>query len=182
MSNFYSRRVWEIFEHVQSVVQSVLEAPATTEMRTDVTAEPSPESGTSAALARKLNLLLDSAEAEGRKISFNDVRDAMAKAGTPISRGRWHYMRAGTGSAVKKTELLENLAEFFGVNRGYLRDDQEELPARVEAQLELLATMRTNKVRNFAARQLDGLSPETLLQIRDLIDEQLAQAPARDED
>lgn len=164
------------------MVQSVLDPPATTEMRTDVTDAPSSESDSSAALARKLNLLLDSAEAEGRKVSFNDVRDAMEKAGTPISRGRWHYMRAGTGPAVKKVELLENLAEFFGVNRGYLRDDQEGLPAKVEAQLELLATMRTNKVRNFAARQLDGLSPETLLQIRDLIDEQLAQAPPRTED
>ena len=35
--------------------------------------------------------------------------------------------------------------------------------------------MRTSKVRNFAARQLGGPSPETLLQIRDLIDEQLAE-------
>ena len=127
-----------------------------------------------AALARKLNLLLDSAEAEGRKISFNDVREAMDKAGTPISRARWHYMRAGSGPEVKKPGLLRNLAGFFGVNRDYLLDDREDLPPKVEAQLELLATMKANKVRNFAARQLDGLSAETLLQIRDLIDEHLA--------
>lgn len=131
------------------------------------------DSGASAALARKLNLLLDTAEAEGNKISYNDVRDAMATAGTPISRARWHYMRAGSGPAVKKTELLQNLAGYFGVNRDYLLETTEDLPPKVEAQLELLATMRAKKVRNFAARQLDGLSPETLLQIRDLIDEQL---------
>lgn len=126
------------------------------------------------ALARKLNILLDTAEAEGRKITFTDVRDAMAAAGTPLSRARWHYMRAGTGPAVKKVALLQNLARFFGVSENYLIDGDEELPPRVEAQLELLASMRANKVRNFAARQLDGLSPETLLQIRDLIDEQLS--------
>jgi transcriptional regulator with XRE-family HTH domain len=125
------------------------------------------------ALARKLNILLDTAEAEGRKITFTDVRDAMAAAGTPLSRARWHYMRSGTGPAVKKVALLQNLARFFGVSENYLVDGDEELPPRVEAQLELLASMRANKVRNFAARQLDGLSPETLLQIRDLIDEQL---------
>ena len=126
------------------------------------------------ALARKLNILLDTAEAEGRKITYTDVRDAMAAAGTPISRARWHYMRSGTGPAVKKVVLLQNLARFFGVSENYLIDGDEELPPRVEAQLELLASMRANKVRNFAARQLDGLSPETLLQIRDLIDEQLS--------
>ncbi|MET4143794.1 transcriptional regulator with XRE-family HTH domain [Arthrobacter sp. UYCo732] len=128
-------------------------------------------------LARKINLLMDTAEAEGRKIAFNDVRDAMNAAGTKISRGRWHYMRAGTGPVVKNVELLQNLAKFFGVNEGYLLDSDEALPARVEAQLDLLTTMRAKKVRNFAARQLDGLSPETLLQIRDLIDKQLAASP-----
>ncbi|WP_427019383.1 hypothetical protein ACQCSX_22080 (plasmid) [Pseudarthrobacter sp. P1] len=125
-------------------------------------------------LARKLNLLLDTAEAEGRKVSYNDISAAMKAAGTPLSRGRWHYMRAGTGPAVKKVELLQNLAEFFGVNKNYLRDDgDDELPARVEAQMELLTTLREKKVRNFAARQLDGLTPEVLLQIRNLIDQQL---------
>ena len=133
-----------------------------------------PTSAPGLALARKLNILLDTAEAEGRKITFNDVRDAMSAAGTPLSRARWHYMRSGTGPAVKKVELLQNLARFFGVSENYLIDGDEELPARVEAQLELLAAMRANKVRDFAARQLDGLSPETLLQIRDLIDEQLS--------
>jgi hypothetical protein len=125
-------------------------------------------------LARKLNLLMDAAETEGRKITYNDIRDAMAEAGTPLSRARWHYMRKGTGPEVKKADLLRNLAVFFGVHPDYLLEGQADLPERVEAQMDLLAAMRANKVRNFAARQLDGLSPETLLQIRDIIDEQLA--------
>lgn len=143
-------------------------------MKEAIVSDDQPNSAPGLALARKLNILLDSAEAEGRKITFNDVRDAMSAAGTPLSRARWHYMRSGSGPAVKKVELLQNLAKFFGVSENYLIDGDEELPPRVEAQLELLASMRANKVRNFAARQLDGLSPETLLQIRDLIDEQLS--------
>lgn len=130
-----------------------------------------PASG--ADLARKINLLMDTAEAEGRKISVNDVLHAMAEAGTPLSRARWHYMRAGTGPVVKKTELLKNLAKFFGVNEEYLLDTNSDVPVRVEAQMELLATMRENKIRNYAARQLGELSPETLLQIRDIIDKRL---------
>jgi hypothetical protein len=129
-----------------------------------MTAEELKDLSPSADLARKINLLLDTAEAEGRKIAFNQVRDAMGAAGTPLSRARWHYMRAGTGPAVKKVELLQNLARFFGVNENYLLDSDQ-------------TTMRANKVRNFAARQLDGLSPETLLQIRDIIDQQLATSP-----
>ena len=142
-----------------------------------MTAEELKDLSPSADLARKINLLLDTAEAEGRKIAFNQVRDAMGAAGTPLSRARWHYMRAGTGPAVKKVELLQNLAKFFGVNENYLLDSEQNLPERVEAQIELLTTMRANKVRNFAARQLDGLSPETLLQIRDIIDQRLAPSP-----
>lgn len=134
----------------------------------------------SASLARKLNLLLDSALAEGRKITYNDVRDAMKEAGTPVSRARWHYMRTGTGPVVKGEAFLKNLARFFGVNENYLLDDDQELPAKVEAQLDLLATMRANKIRDFAARQLDGLDPETLLQIRDLIDKHLAEGTKQD--
>lgn len=129
--------------------------------------------GSSASLARKLNLLLDAALTEGRKITYNDVRDAMKAAGTPVSRARWHYMRVGSGPVVTDENFLRNLARFFGVNEDYLLDGDQGLPAKVEAQLDLLATMRANKIRDFAARQLDGLSPETLLQIRDLIDHHL---------
>lgn len=136
--------------------------------------DPSHVSTPGAVLARKLNLLLDTAEAEGRKITFNDVRDAMAEAGTPLSRARWHYMRSGSGPEVKKVPLLQNLARFFGVNESYLLSGDNELPSKVEAQLDLLASMRVAKVRSFAARQMDGLSAETLIQIRDMIDEHLA--------
>lgn len=133
----------------------------------------------SATLAAKLNLLLDAALTEDRRITYNDVRDAMKEAGTPVSRARWHYMRTGTGPVVAKgpkgEALLRNLGKFFGVNENYLLEDDQELPERVEAQLDLLATMRANKIKDFAARQLDGLDPATLRQIRDLINQHLAE-------
>lgn len=138
-----------------------------------MTAMPSEDLSPGADLARKLNLLLDTAEAEGRRVTYNDVRDAMSAAGTPLSRARWHYMRSGTGPAVKKTALLQNLSRFFGVHEDYLLETDSDLPDRVESQLELLTAMREKKVRVFAARQLDGLSPDALRQIRDLIDKRL---------
>jgi hypothetical protein len=67
-------------------------------------------------------------------------------------------------------ELLQNLAAFFGVDRRYLVDDSTEIPDLVEAQLELLKAMREARVKNFAARQLQGLSPETLARLREVID------------
>jgi hypothetical protein len=67
-------------------------------------------------------------------------------------------------------ELLQNLAAFFGVDRRYLLDDSTEIPDLVEAQLELLKAMREARVKNFAARQLQGLSPETLARLREVID------------
>lgn len=154
-----------VWANIFPAIQCQLKGSAVTDISIPET--PSP-------LARKLNLLMDAAETEGRKITYNDIRDAMAEAGTPLSRARWHYMRKGTGPEVKKVDLLRNLAVFFGVHPDYLLEGQADLPERVEAQMDLLATMRANKVRNFAARQLDGLSPETLLQIRNIIDEQLA--------
>ena len=68
-------------------------------------------------------------------------------------------------------ELLKNLAEFFGVDPQYLLEENAEIPDLVEAQLNLLRSMREARVRNFAARQLQGISPETLARLREVIDE-----------
>jgi hypothetical protein len=54
---------------------------------------------------------------------------ALSSAGTPLSRARWHYRRAGAGPEVKKEELLRDRAVFFGVNPDYLLTGGEELPA-----------------------------------------------------
>ncbi|MCP1413571.1 hypothetical protein [Paenarthrobacter sp. A20] len=123
-------------------------------------------------LARKLNLLLDLFEAEGSEaLTYPEINRHMSERGTPLSRSRWAYMRSGDSSLANDPSLLRNLAEFFGVDRDYLLDDSGEIPKLVDAQLELLRTLRESRVRNFAARQLQGISPETLVRLRHVIDE-----------
>jgi hypothetical protein len=128
----------------------------------------------SEALARKINLLLDTAATEGRDIQFKDIEAAMQEAGSPLSRARWGYMKTGTGPHTTDEDLLRNLAVFFGVNAEYLLDGDGTLPGRVEAQLELLTVMRTNNVKNFAARQLADIAPETLNEISAIISAHLS--------
>lgn len=120
-------------------------------------------------LARKLNLLMDALEAEGRKVSFADIQKAVAADGIQLHRSRWGYMTSGTGHNTTDDRLLLSLAKFFGVNPRYLIMDTDEVPERVEAQMELLHTMRVNKVRNFAARQLADVDPETLRRITEIL-------------
>jgi hypothetical protein len=127
-----------------------------------------------AKLARKLNLLLDLFEAQGSApLTYPQISQQMAERGTPLSRSRWAYMRSGESSMATDPTLLQNLAEFFGVDSRYLLDDGSDIPELVEAQLQLLRTLRENRVRNFAARQLQGISPATLLRLRHVIDERL---------
>ncbi|MFF1880566.1 hypothetical protein ACFVVC_03740 [Pseudarthrobacter sp. NPDC058196] len=116
--------------------------------------------------------MLDLYESQGRgPISYREISENMADRGTPLSRSRWAYMRSGDGSLAVDHALLENLAEFFGVDRRYLLDDSAGVPELVEAQLDLLKSMREARVKNFAARQLQELSPETLAKLREVIDE-----------
>lgn len=137
---------------------------------TDDAAEPS--ESPQARLARKINLLLDLHEIRGAgPLSYREISQVMAERGTPLSRSRWAYMRSGDSSLAMEKELLQNLAIFFGVDRRYLLDDSTEVPELVEAQLSLLKSMREARVRNFAARQLQDLSPDTLARLRDVIDE-----------
>ena len=128
-----------------------------------------------AILAERLNTLLDVVEAEaGHRYTFPDIKKAVEDRGLHISRQRWHYMRAGTGPMTPDTELLGALAEFFGVPAGFLTEADAETPKRVAAQLDLLRAMREAEVKSFAARSLTSdLSPETLLEIRNIIDETL---------
>lgn len=120
-------------------------------------------------LARKLNLLMDALEAEGRKVTFAEIQKAVAADGIQLHRSRWGYMTSGTGHNTTDDQLLISLAKFFGVNPRYLIMDTDEVPERVEAQMDLLHAMRVNKVRNFAARQLADVDPETLKRITEIL-------------
>ena len=108
-------------------------------------------------------------------------KKAVEDRGLHISRQRWHYMRAGTGPMTPDTDLLEALADFFGVPAAFLTNADAETPARVAAQLDLLRAMREAEVKSFAARSLTSdLSPELLLEIRDIIDETLTKQKRED--
>jgi transcriptional regulator with XRE-family HTH domain len=77
--------------------------------------------------------------------------------------------RAGTGPMTTNTALLEALADFFGVPVSYLTEEDSAVPERVQAQLDLLRSMREAEVKTLAARSLTKeLSTETLLEIRDM--------------
>ena len=135
----------------------------------------SPRRAPEAVLADRLNTLYDVVAAEGgQRYTFPQISAAMAERGVHISRARWQYMRAGTGPMTTDEALLEALADFFGVPVSYLIDEDSKTPDRVQAQLELLRTLREAEVRSFAARSLtQELSTETLLEIRAIIDQTL---------
>ncbi|MBX7445986.1 hypothetical protein K4G53_19250 [Arthrobacter sp. MAHUQ-56] len=125
-----------------------------------------------AELARRLRVLLDVVVAEGgRPYEFADIQSALAARGVKLSRARWYYMRDGDGPLVTDAVLLEALAEFFGVPAAYLTDPGSEMPARVEAQLELLRVMRKNQVKSFALRALGEVyDAESVRSLARLID------------
>ncbi|MSR99592.1 hypothetical protein FYJ28_12260 [Arthrobacter sp. BL-252-APC-1A] len=63
------------------------------------------------------------------------------------------------------------MAEVFDVNPEYLLQEDGPLPERIEAELELLRSMRRAEVRNFAARALGQVDPEALRKIAQILDE-----------
>lgn len=137
---------------------------------------PEPLPPSAAELAKRLNTLLDIAAAErgGERPQFPEIRRGVEARGAHLSRQRWHYMRAGTGPLTSDSALLAALADMFGVPVAYLVDPDPDIPARIGAQIELLRTLREAEVKSFAARALTSdLSRETLLEIRDIIDQTL---------
>lgn len=125
-----------------------------------------------AELARRLRVLLDVVVAEGgRPYEFADIQAGLSEKGVKLSRARWYYMRDGEGPLVTDEKLLSALAEFFGVPEAYLVDPGSEMPDRVEAQLELLKTMRKNQVKSFALRALGEVyDAESVRSLAKLID------------
>ncbi|MFI2029805.1 hypothetical protein [Streptomyces buecherae] len=65
------------------------------------------------------------------------------------------------------TELLQALAQFFGVPTSYFLD--EETARRVDSEIALSRVARNNEVRNLALRALE-LSPEGLAAVSHIVD------------
>ncbi|WP_290170243.1 hypothetical protein [Arthrobacter sp. APC 3897] len=122
-------------------------------------------------LARKINLLLDVIMSEsGRPFDYAAIRDGAKKAGYYLSRTRWSLLKSGKEQVVPD-EALRAIAAVFDVNPDYLLLEDGSLPERVEAELELLRSMRRAEVRNFAARALGPVDPEALKAIAKILDE-----------
>lgn len=123
-------------------------------------------------LARKISLLLDVIMSDsGKPFDYPAIRDGARKAGYYLSRTRWSLLKAGKEQVVPD-EALRAIASVFDVDPEYLLQDDGKLPERVEAELELLRSMRRAEVRNFAARALGPVDPEALKAITRILDEE----------
>lgn len=122
-------------------------------------------------LARKVNLLHDVIMSDtGKPFEYLQVRDAAQEAGYYISRTRWSLLRQGK-EQVMTDDALRAIATVFDVDAEYLLQDDGELPVQVEAELELIKSLRRAEVLNFAARLLGPVDPETLREIAKLLEE-----------
>ncbi|KPN19410.1 MULTISPECIES: hypothetical protein [Arthrobacter] len=122
-------------------------------------------------LARKINLLLDVIMSDsGKPFDYPAIRDGAQKAGYYLSRTRWSLLKSGKEQVVPD-EALRAIAAVFDVDPEYLIQDGGKLPERVEAELELIRSMRRAEVRNFAARALGPVDPEALRAIAKILDE-----------
>ncbi|KUM36407.1 hypothetical protein AR689_21025 [Arthrobacter sp. EpRS71] len=122
-------------------------------------------------LARKINLLLDVIVSDtGKPFDYPAIRDGAQKAGYYLSRTRWSLLKSGKEQVVPE-EALRAIAAVFDVDPEYLLQEGGKLPERVEAELELIRSMRRAEVRNFAARALGPVDPEALKAIAKILDE-----------
>jgi transcriptional regulator with XRE-family HTH domain len=127
-------------------------------------------------LARRLNLLMDVVQADnGEPYTYRVVAARLQEKGLTLSRARWSYMLSGERNDVKQQALLVGLAEIFEVPASYLLDADGEVPDRVNSQLEFVRSLRARRVRAFAARTLDDVSPETLKAITDYLNKDIGE-------
>ena len=118
-------------------------------------------------LAEKIDRLFRSVHPAQGEYTHEEVASAIRKAGGPtISATYLWQLRKG----VRKNPTmrhLEALSEFFGVPPAYFFDD--EVSARIDAELSLLASFRDASVRQVALRA-SGLSPESIQAIVEMIE------------
>ncbi|MFF2277940.1 hypothetical protein [Agromyces sp. NPDC058126] len=125
-------------------------------------------------LARRLNLLLASlVSARGVPYTYEEVAAHVSQQGQRLTRKRWNYMLRADGPLVTDNRLFGALSTLFGVDPEYLITwGPDGKPGHVEAQLEFIHALRTNKVTQIAARTLSGeISADGLRQLSSLLDE-----------
>jgi transcriptional regulator with XRE-family HTH domain len=119
--------------------------------------------------AAKLDHLFKTVHPSGRgEYSFEEVATELARRGGPtISATYLWQLRKGVRDNPTKKHI-EALSDFFGVPAAYFFDD--EAAGRIDAELELLSTMRDAGVRGVALRS-SGLSSESLDAVRAVIEQ-----------
>ena len=106
----------------------------------------------------------------GKPYDYPTVRDAAQAHGYFLSRTRWSLLKAGKEQYVPD-EALVAIARVFDVDPEYFLQEDGKLPEQVEVELELLRSLRRAEVRNFAARALGPVDPDTLQAIAKILDE-----------
>ena len=118
-------------------------------------------------LAGKLDRLFRTVRSpKGTEFSYEEVASAIRDRGVMISHTYIWQLRKGVRDNPTKRHL-EALAEFFGVSAAYFLDG--DAARRIDEQLELLAALRDNAVRQVALRAV-GLSGPSLDAIHGMIE------------
>jgi hypothetical protein len=121
-------------------------------------------------LARRVGLLLDAWEFEKKSpLTYAEAKEYMAERGFGLARPRWSYLISGNGYLVSDPDFLTALAELFEVEPTYLLDLDSEPSEALKARLDFIQDLRELRVQRFAARNLAGVSPDTLRLITDAI-------------
>ncbi|EOD70028.1 helix-turn-helix domain-containing protein [Amycolatopsis vancoresmycina] len=119
-----------------------------------------------ASLAARLDRLFQVVRPAGRgEYSYEEVASAIRAQGVSISHTYIWQLRKGLRDN-PTIKHLEGLAKFFGVRPSYFLDEDT---AEIDAQLELLATLRDRSVRALALRA-NGLSAAGLQAVAGMIE------------
>lgn len=116
-------------------------------------------------IAQKIDALF---RASGHEYTYAEVAEGIRRRGGPtIATTQLWELRNGV-KANPRLEHLEAIAGFFGVPIRYFFPD-DDLGAELYARLKLLNAMRNSQIERIALRA-NGLSPETLQAIADIIE------------
>jgi transcriptional regulator with XRE-family HTH domain len=122
-----------------------------------------------ATLAAKLDYLFRVMRPKGGgEYTYREVAQQINDSGTATTISASYLWQLRRGEKTNPTiKHIEAIAKFFGVPPSYFLDDTAA--EQITAQLELLAAMRDNDVREIATRVSD-LSPNTLKMIKNVIE------------
>ena len=117
-------------------------------------------------IAQKIELLIDVMRARGHEtISFSEIQRELSKRGVQISRTKWFRIRKGSPDGRPTPDLLRALADYFDVDADYLLQRDGQISARVEAELNLLQSLKLIGASDVGARTVGDLSPDALNEI-----------------